>query len=142
MSIFVYQAAELYRWVTGKDDFLLLDVRNATNNQLRGVLAGGASGLLPSYPGGVGSCGRAAHLGIRVHLPVCCARALQAEAGEGNAWSVLPMPAWGRPWISSIAVDSSIVVVLLSGRACLPALGTVRSPASMPLASAWWSAAM
>ena len=29
MSIFVYQAAELYRWVTEKDDFLLLDVRNA-----------------------------------------------------------------------------------------------------------------
>jgi glyoxylase-like metal-dependent hydrolase (beta-lactamase superfamily II)/rhodanese-related sulfurtransferase len=31
MSIFVYQAAELYRWVTEKDDFLLLDVRNATD---------------------------------------------------------------------------------------------------------------
>lgn len=31
MPIFVYQAAELYRWVTQKDDFLLLDVRNATD---------------------------------------------------------------------------------------------------------------
>ena len=29
MSIFVYQADELYRWVLEKDDFLLLDVRNA-----------------------------------------------------------------------------------------------------------------
>ncbi len=31
MSIFDYQAEELYRWVTEKDDFLLLDVRNATD---------------------------------------------------------------------------------------------------------------
>lgn len=31
MSIFDYQADELYRWVTEKDDFLLLDVRNATD---------------------------------------------------------------------------------------------------------------
>ncbi len=31
MSIFKYQADELYQWVTQKDDFLLLDVRNATD---------------------------------------------------------------------------------------------------------------
>jgi len=29
MSIFSYQAEEMYEWVTGQDDFLLLDVRNA-----------------------------------------------------------------------------------------------------------------
>ncbi|MEE4165235.1 MAG: MBL fold metallo-hydrolase [Desulfocapsaceae bacterium] len=29
MSIFAYQATELYQWVTEKDDFLLLDVRNS-----------------------------------------------------------------------------------------------------------------
>ncbi len=31
MSIFKYQAAELYQWVSEQDDFLLLDVRNATD---------------------------------------------------------------------------------------------------------------
>ena len=29
MSIFVYKAEELYQWVTEKEDFVLLDVRNA-----------------------------------------------------------------------------------------------------------------